>query len=121
MTPLYISSIGGYCPCQATGAIYGNPFYFRARHGEWTIEIARPGEDPIGNPSLFYLAGDDPDNGYMDNPQALYFIGTAFDAFTKQYANQIYSGADYPPSGVMPVCGSAGEVPNATANREPGT
>ncbi len=94
--PLVIHTIGGYCPCQAEGAFYGNPFYFRARHGRWTIEVARPGSDPINNPELFYLGGQDPTNGYMQLHTAVKEIGRAFEAFVIRYADQISRGADWP-------------------------
>lgn len=62
---LVIDSIGGSCPCQAEGSFYGFPFYFRARHGTWTIEVAEPGEDPVCNGTMYQAEGDDPDGGYM--------------------------------------------------------
>jgi hypothetical protein len=35
-------------PVQAEGRIAGCPFYFRARHQEWTFAVAeRPGVDPV--------------------------------------------------------------------------
>jgi hypothetical protein len=35
-------------PVQAEGTIAGRPFYFRARHDEWTLSVAdRPDIDPI--------------------------------------------------------------------------
>ena len=96
MTPIVITGIGGRCPCQAHGTFYGNPFYFRARHGEWTIEVARPGKDPVSNPELFYMEGEDPDDGYMDTPDAMKQIGKAFDEFTKKYSHQLYYGKAWP-------------------------
>lgn len=96
MTPIVISNIGGQCPCQADGAFYGNPFYFRARYGEWTIEVARPGRDPVCNPELFFMEGEDPDEGYMEIPDAMKEIGKAFEAFTEKYSQQIYNGKDWP-------------------------
>jgi hypothetical protein len=95
---IIIKSIGGQCPCQAEGFFYGNPFYFRARGGEWTIEVAKPGSDPVDNPELFYMEGDDPDEGYMEIPDAMKHIGKAFDAFTKKYSQQIYHGKEWPSS-----------------------
>jgi len=44
---LYIEKIGGLCPVQAEGTIDGKPFYFRARHRQWSIGI---GDDPVGAP-----------------------------------------------------------------------
>lgn len=40
--------IGGMMPNQASGTVNGNPFYFRARWGHWSIAIVKPGHDPIG-------------------------------------------------------------------------
>ena len=97
MTPIVISAIGGSCPFQADGSFYGNPFYFRARHGDWTLEVAAPGEDPVCNPSLFYADGDDDTCGYMELEEAMRIIGGEFVAFTEKYADQIYRGADWPP------------------------
>lgn len=34
-----IEILGGFCPVQAEGRIDGQPFYFRARHSHWSIEI----------------------------------------------------------------------------------
>jgi len=93
---LVIESVGGYCPCQADGFMHGNPFYFRARHGAWTIEVAFPREDPVCNGSLFYMEGDDPKEGYMEPEDAIAAIGIAFAAFTKKYEEQIYRGAEWP-------------------------
>jgi hypothetical protein len=96
MTPIVISSIGGQCPCQAEGTFYGNPFYFRARCGDWTIEVAHPGDDPVCNPSLFYMEGPDPEDGFMEVPESMKHIGKAFGAFTDKYAAQIYRGEAWP-------------------------
>ena len=33
---------------QAEGTVAGRPFYFRARHDEWTFAVAeQPGADPV--------------------------------------------------------------------------
>lgn len=47
MVELVIKHLGGFCPVQAEGTINGHPFYFRARHEEWTLGIAEWGQDPI--------------------------------------------------------------------------
>ena len=36
---IVIESLGGLCPVQANGTIDGEPFYFRARHEHWRVEI----------------------------------------------------------------------------------
>lgn len=98
MNAIEIDSIGGFCPCQASGKIHGNPFYFRARHGEWTLEVARPGEDPICNPSIFYKEGDDVSFGSMAISEAMQVLGFCYAEFHKQFFNQIYKGDPYPPN-----------------------
>lgn len=67
---LIIDTIGGY-PCQAEGTMNGCPFYFRARHGEWTLDVVRPGCDPSWayEGVLHHAEGDDDKNGYME-PEA---------------------------------------------------
>ena len=65
---VWIRAVGGACPCQADGTIDGNPFYFRARHGGWTLTIAKVGVDPVDpdpKDKLFETYGTDDDNGYM--------------------------------------------------------
>ena len=44
MTGLVIDNLGGNCPVQGEGTVLGVPFYFRARHEEWSMGI---GEDPV--------------------------------------------------------------------------
>ncbi len=96
MTPIVISQIGGACPFQACGTFYGAPFYFRARGGEWSIEVARPGEDPVRNPALYGDVGDDDSYGYMKTQDAMGLIGAAFTAFTDKYAKKVYGGKAFP-------------------------
>ena len=52
------------CPTQAEGRLTdGRRWYFRARHGDWRIDLAdNPGEDPIGNTKF---RGEDPSSGWM--------------------------------------------------------
>lgn len=62
---------GGYCPVQAEGTVNGNPFYFRARHGDWSLHITAPNTDPVILPnthddSLFRASGYDSTHGWMD-------------------------------------------------------
>ncbi len=66
---LKIDSCGGVCPTQADGTFDGNPFYFRARHGDWTLDVVAPGHDPVmplAEETLFSASGDDESEGYMD-------------------------------------------------------
>jgi hypothetical protein len=61
--------IWGAAPVQAIGTAFGRDIYFRARHNEWTFEIA----DETGNlpsdgqdgPSSFIIRGKDPNASYM--------------------------------------------------------
>lgn len=43
---LEIADLGGQVPVQAEGRIAGRPFYFRARHDEWSFAVA---DDPEGD------------------------------------------------------------------------
>ena len=59
-----IDMIGGNCPVQAEGFIDGQPFYFRARGGSWSLSIGSDFEDSsdtgvhgldvIGKPKWFH-------------------------------------------------------------------
>ena len=72
-----IDWLGGACPAQAVGRLADDrPFYFRARHGEWTLEVGPPGADadddwPVsvrpGTQDLVWAVavGEDPTMGYM--------------------------------------------------------
>jgi hypothetical protein len=71
---IQIDEIGGNCPCQASGTIYGMPFYFRARSGGWSLEVCEPGADPVCNGSFYYANGDDPSFGWIDEGEALAII-----------------------------------------------
>lgn len=61
------------CPVQAEGTMKdGRLWYFRARSGEWRIDIGdAPGEDPIGNTKH---EGEDIDDGWMPGPEMLRLI-----------------------------------------------
>lgn len=72
-----MESLGGMCPAQAVGRLADQrPFYFRARHGEWSLEVGPPGANPgddwhgFVRPGTQELAwgvavGDDPTEGWM--------------------------------------------------------
>lgn len=70
-----VFEVYGACPVQAFGTVGGRELYFRARHGEWSFDVA----DSAGNlPSDgyhdsdgFYREGIDPHNGYMLLPEAV--------------------------------------------------
>lgn len=96
MTPIVINSIGGQCPTQADATFYGCPVYFRARGGEWTIEICKPGGDPVCNPELFFMDGDDVTGGYMECDEVIRLLGVAFKRFTEKHQGPIYRGEDWP-------------------------
>lgn len=78
--PYRVDSIGGACPTQAEGFTKdGRPFYFRARHGEWTLDVGEVGWPdytnwPIGdawNTGREVAAGDDPTEGWMEPDDVL--------------------------------------------------
>ncbi len=50
--PFEIEYIGGNCPVQAEGLVYGKPFYFRARGQRWSMSIG--GADVVGNPEWYH-------------------------------------------------------------------
>jgi hypothetical protein len=70
----------GACPVQAFGTVRGRDLYFRARHGQWSFEVA----DSTGNlPSDghrhsdgFCREGDDPHHGYMPLREAVDVIAS---------------------------------------------
>lgn len=66
MDEVHIERIGGLCPVQAEGTIGGKPFYFRARHQQWSLSIG--GADVIMEPEWHTSQpwGNGPfDAGYM--------------------------------------------------------
>lgn len=73
-----IDYVGGACPTQAWGRTADDrPFYFRARHGEWTLEIGNTGWPTDYSdwprvktaPPWFYAEGADPSFGWMEPAQ----------------------------------------------------
>ena len=51
--------------------MYDHPFYFRARHGDWTLTVAKVGQDAVDalfepEKVAFEAAGDDHSFGWMD-------------------------------------------------------
>jgi hypothetical protein len=74
--PYSVSSIGGSFPTQAEGTTAdGRPFYFRARHGDWSLEIG--GWDDRGRDYLHWrdyntlASGDDASHGCMTDDAVL--------------------------------------------------
>ena len=76
-----IVSLGGACPTQAEGLTAdGRPYYFRARHGDWTLEVGEVGwpvdygkwpHDRQNWRQHEVASGDDPSNGWMEDSDVL--------------------------------------------------
>lgn len=66
-----INYIGGACPTQAEGVTAdGHHYYFRARHGQWTLQVAtQPGADPLDAPHR--ASGHDDTYGWMEDDAVL--------------------------------------------------
>lgn len=76
---LIIESIGGNAPVQAEGTIDGVPFYFRARHQNWTLYA---GPDPFADDAWMhrerYSGEDDPHAAsWISEEEARAFIARA--------------------------------------------
>lgn len=74
MSRLVVTTFGGACPTQAEGVLPdGSAFYFRARHGRWTIEAGPDGpKDYLDWPrdSGRLIANDEFEgDGYMSRPE----------------------------------------------------
>jgi hypothetical protein len=78
---LIVTSWGGCCPFQADGYFNEFPFYFRARGGFWTLEVANPGSDPVSNGELLSLDGLDPSGGFMEKAEARRILEEGFRKF----------------------------------------
>lgn len=65
--PLAVSWVGGACPTQSEGEMSGEPYYFRARHGDWYLNI---GGADIFKP-VFRMTGDDPSCGFMEDDEVM--------------------------------------------------
>ena len=78
---LIVDSIGGMCPTQSEGTMSGNPYYFRARHGQWELRAVKPGCDPVWPKNkedmLLNWGGDDPSNGWMAEPDVMAILQRA--------------------------------------------
>ena len=82
-----VENIGGACPTQAEGRYTESdrPYYFRARHGAWSLTIGDPGwptdylawpkVDPATHPPIEHTAeGEDPTHGWMEESDVLAII-----------------------------------------------
>ena len=96
MIKLEVEEWGGACPFQANGKINGFPFYFRARHGMWTLEVARVGEDPVGNPTVYFAQGSDRTGGYMKHKTAAMLLGREAWKFKQSTWSCSVAGAEAP-------------------------
>lgn len=79
---LVIDYMGGACPTQSEGTIQGIPFYYRARHGSWSLGI---GQDPVSNGDI-NLFGDDPHVGWVpdEDVKAVLIIGNSLVRYLDQ-------------------------------------
>lgn len=69
--PYQVTEIGGACPMQVYGDwIDGQRFYFRARHGSWSLRVDP--DDPVLGEQI--ASGDDPSHGWMEWDDALALI-----------------------------------------------
>lgn len=83
--------LGGNCPVQSEGTIDGEPFYFRARGEEWSIEIGggfvlEDAEKGIPDTGFYYEEewGDEPyAAGWMPDDVAREMIDKAAAVFRK--------------------------------------
>jgi hypothetical protein len=69
--------VEGAAPVQALGTIRGREFYFRARHSNWTFEVANDlGELPtdVGGDALFYLQSRHNDASFLSLDEACVII-----------------------------------------------
>lgn len=84
-----IRDVGGFCPCQAHGYVSDKRFskketiyayYFRARHGSWSIVVGPVNErlddqyDLPKDPQELVAEGDDDTDGWMDPTDAVALI-----------------------------------------------
>lgn len=76
--PYLLRTIGGACPTQAEGETAdGREFYFRARHGKWSLQVAAaPGQDAIEDGPVV-AAGDDPSGGFMTDEDVMSILDAA--------------------------------------------
>lgn len=61
---LVVTWVGGACPTQSEGTMNGQPYYFRARHGNWDLHMG--GKAHIFEPEMV-ISGNDPTVGWMED------------------------------------------------------
>ncbi len=69
--------VWGYAPVQAIGTVAGREFYFRARHTEWTFEVATESGDlpsDIGVAPVFFREGTHENASWMPLNEATAII-----------------------------------------------
>ena len=67
---LVVDWVGGACPTQSEGTVSGVPYYFRARHGDWYLNV---GEKSVFSPD-FRMIGDDPSCGFMEDEDVMVIL-----------------------------------------------
>lgn len=87
---IIVTSAGGIMPTQAEGTIDGQPFYFRARHGVWTLEINMFNHDeclPTNRSAwhdtdpVWVFDGDDDTSGMMSRSAVLDILKQCADEY----------------------------------------
>jgi hypothetical protein len=78
MTYMIPDQYVGMMPNQIEGTLNGKPFYFRARHGGWTLRVSPEDEEVIDS-------GESPSAGWWSQEEAV--------AFCKQILEK-HSGAN---------------------------
>lgn len=76
----------GWAPVQGLGTVLGREMYFRARHDDWTFDVAdhagRLPSDGFFNSDGFYRESKYPDASYMPLPKAVAIIGKCLQEYT---------------------------------------
>jgi len=72
MTDLIIKRIYGNAPVQGEGTIAGKPFYFRARHGGWSMSIGVGMDKPDADDkdAEWFREGEWPNASWMPHEDA---------------------------------------------------
>lgn len=61
---------------QYEGELFGHPFYFRQKHGEWSLNIALPGRDPVRPTEGQHLVAHAEGKEELAPPDAIVMIGS---------------------------------------------
>ncbi|APR80929.1 Hypothetical protein A7982_06276 [Minicystis rosea] len=87
--------IGGNCPVQGDGRVDEKPWYFRARGGAWSFEVA---DDPLcsdanwvsasGEPGVMFEEDYDGDAGWMDVDEAWRLVEEAITRYRISGGNE---------------------------------